>query len=174
MKKIILFLSILFLFSCNKKENDYSERNKYLLDSLKVSQLAKERVDSMLNSSTKASYLDTTGQSKSPILITKSSLIKEEYSNSKNIKLFYKNISKKKIESIRFEWYGENAFHEPADMGNLSILGEGGGFTDEPISPNKSSYGTWSIHSKDAKKIISARAYEVAFSDGTIWKLRKD
>ena len=82
-------------------------------------------------------------------------LIKKEYSNYKDISITFKNVSNKKIEGIRFRWYGINAFNEPADMGSYGYSeGFGSGFTDNPISPGKSNTSEWGISSKDGKKII--------------------
>lgn len=174
MKKIILIIIIISLFSCKNESEKMADRNKYFLDSLKVTEQIKERLEKEITISRKDSYLDTTGMKQSPVIVTHSKLFKKEYTNYKDIELSFKNVSNKNIQGIRFEWYGENSFGEPADMGNYSLLGEGGGFTDQILKSKKSSSAIWEINSKDAKKIIAARAYEVAFTDGTIWKLRKD
>jgi len=107
-----------------------------------------------------------------PVKILSAKLIKQEYSNLKNIRLSWKNISSKKIEGIRFRWYGLNAFGEPADMGSYSPYGKGfgSGFTDESLLPGKISYGSWNILSNDGKKVSAAWPYEVVFEDGTTWK----
>lgn len=133
-------------------------------------------IDSLPNdiSTISKSDNDTVGLYKSPIKVTSSSLVKKEYSNYKDIRLTYKNVSNKPVSGIRFEWYGENAFGEPADMGSSFNSGEGRGFTDETLRPGKSTYGEWSILSRDAKKILYARPYEVVYSDGTKWKLRNN
>ena len=62
------------------------------------------------------------------------------------------------------------SFNEPADMGGLRD-GWGGGFTDDGLRPGSTSYGEWSIFSKDGKKVLIAYPYEVAFDDGTKWEL---
>lgn len=174
MRKILIFtFSLLYLLSCDKKKTN-EEKLKYTLDSISYMEKAKKNVDSLIKASAKTKILDTTGMSKSPILVLKSELIAISYSNRKNIRLVYKNVSNKKISAIRFEWYGENAFNEPADMGNYTFIGSGGGFTDQSLNPGKTRDSEWDILSKDAKKIIAARAYEVAFSDGTTWKLHQD
>ena len=49
--------------------------------------------------------------------------------------------------------------------------GWGGGFSDDPLRPGATDYGTWSILSKDGKKVLIAYPYEVAFEDGTTWLL---
>lgn len=171
MKQIILFMLISIFFSC-KKENEKSLiESQILLDSLRKEQNSDSTIYVPKNQSIKERYLDTLGTGNCPVKVIASSLVLEKYTNYKNIKLNYKNVSKKSIQAIRFEWYGENSFNEPAEMGN-SLEGTGGGFTDETLNPSKTTSGIWQIYSKDAKKIISARAYEVAFKDGTFWKLR--
>ncbi len=84
----------------------------------------------------------------------------------------YKNVSGKKISAIRFKWYGENSFDEPADMGGLKE-GWGSGFADDGLRVGATDYGTWSILSRDGKKILIAYPYEVAFADGTKWDLNQ-
>jgi len=111
---------------------------------------------------------DTIGSYKSPVQITSSSLVKREYGTYKDIKLIYKNVSKKKISAIKFRWKGIDAFGDPADMGGYT-KGFGGGFTDDILAPSKSDYGTWDMLSNNAKKITVVWVTEVAFSDGTKW-----
>jgi hypothetical protein len=117
---------------------------------------------------TKESFEDTTGLSKSPVIVTRAVFFQEQYSSFYSVRLNYKNVSGKTISAIRFEWYGENAFGEPADMSG-GISGYGGGFTDEPLKSGASRNSFWSILSRDGKKVIGARAYEVAFADGSKW-----
>jgi hypothetical protein len=181
MRKISFFLlaSILFI-SCNNssknKDNLSTEVDTSVTgyDDINVESQYEKLKDSILKNQFRKRALDTTGISKSPVIVLNSRFVEKEYSNYKDIQLTYKNVSDKKIQGIRFEWFGENAFGEAAEMGRSLLLGEGGGFTDEILSPGRKSTGTWEIFSKDGKKIITARAYEVAFTDGTIWKLRKD
>jgi hypothetical protein len=113
---------------------------------------------------------DTGGLYLSPIKVVSAKFVTKEYSNYKDISLRFKNVSSKVVTAIRFKWYGENAFNEPADMGGLRE-GWGGGFTDDAIRPGASDYGEWSILSKDGKKILIAYPYEVVYKDGTKWEL---
>lgn len=166
-KQILLFSVISVLSSCNFS-NKTSEADKVIND-IRIS----EMTDSIINNTSKNMYLDSTGMDKSPVRVTSAKFVTEEYSNYKKIRLSYKNVSDKTIQAIRFEWYGENAFGEPADMGTSVVAGAGGGFTDEKLRPNASSSGNWDILSRDGKKILMARAYEVVFEDGTKWSLRK-
>jgi hypothetical protein len=175
MKKLLFItIALLTLNSCKKEEKFRSlEETNSMIDSLELRALAEKKVDSLLKYDSKKRYTDTTGLSSAPVKVISAKLIEEEYSNYKNIKIVYKNVSNKKIQAIRFDWYGENAFNEPADMGNPLTEGVGSGFTDDILRPGKSTTGVWNIYSKDGKKVLSARPYEVAFTDGTKWELKQ-
>ncbi|OLY93512.1 hypothetical protein [Cnuella takakiae] len=113
---------------------------------------------------------DTGGLYLAPVKVLSAKFVAREYSNYKDIALRFKNVSNKVVTAIRFKWYGENAFNEPADMGGL-LEGWGGGFTDDALRPGASDYGQWSILSKDGKKVLIAYPYEVVFKDGAKWEL---
>jgi hypothetical protein len=120
----------------------------------------------------KNSLFDTVGLYAAPVKVLGARLISRDYSSYKDIRLTYKNISTKAISAIRFKWYGINSFNEPADMGSSSLQeGFGSGFADDRLPPGKTDSGTWSIMSKDGKKVVLAWPYEVAFEDGTKWEL---
>lgn len=170
MKRILYLVTVILFVGCNQTPS--AKKNSTSEDLLNETR-AREATDSLIKSATKMSFLDSTGMENSPVLVMSATLFKEEYSNYKSIKLKYKNVSDKTIEAIRFEWYGENSFGEPADMGS-SIIGAGSGFTEERLKAGSSGWGTWSISSKDGKNILMARTCEVAFADGTKWKLRND
>lgn len=172
MKKYLI-PSFIFLVSCNqKKQNDKNITKSITEDSIEI--LANKAVDSAIrsvhtNDDFKGSFSNKKIVKNYPVEVLSAEFIKRSYSNYKDVRIKYKNVSDKKIEAIRFEWYGENAFGEPADMGTSD--GKGQGFTDDPIHPGKSDSGVWSVLSSDGKKIIGARAYEVVFSNGTKWNL---
>lgn len=115
-------------------------------------------------------YSDTAKLKSAPIKVTKARFYQEEYSNYKNVSLTFKNVSNKKVNAIKFRWYGENAFGEPADMSGF-VDGWGGGFTDKIISPGRSMTLQWSVLSRDGKKILVAYPTEAMFADGTKWKI---
>lgn len=166
----LFFFLISLITSCNSSNNNkVGNESEKLLSEIKMKNLS----DSIGKSIIKNLYLDSTGMKNSPIVVLAARLFKEEYSTYKSIRLTYKNVSKKSIEAIRFEWYGENSFGEPADMGNPLYLGSGGGFTEEKLKPNSKTASEWNILSRDGKKVLMARAYEVVFNDGTTWKLKK-
>ncbi|RXR23494.1 hypothetical protein [Flavobacterium stagni] len=164
-----LFLTIL-IAGCNQKEKSVDNINNYS-DSLERQIKAEKMTDSLIKSNVKSKYTKTDSTIKFPVIIVSSKLVKKEYSNRRDIKLVYKNVSGKRVEAIRFEWYGENAFGEPAEMGDSFLVGSGRGETDEALNPGKIGSGTWEINSSNAKKIINARAREVVFSDGSKWLL---
>lgn len=113
---------------------------------------------------------DTLGMKNAPVKVLKAILYREPYSTYKDISLTYQNVSSKKIEAIKFKWYGEDAFGEPADMGGYTTEGFGGGFDDHGLSPGKKKTSSWSILSSRGKKVVLAWPYEVVFSDGSKWK----
>jgi hypothetical protein len=179
--KFILLTAL--LQSCSneaelKKENQStgiikSEKYSQETSDLEIKIRAKRITDSLISSVTKSALFDTAGLHTSPVKVIKSYLYQEEYSNYKNISLTYKNNSRRKIEAIKFRWYGEDAFGEPADMGSYGITeGFGGGFTDDALDVGKVRTSSWEILSSRAKKIILAWPIEVIFSDGIKWDIR--
>lgn len=169
MKKLLLVLPLL-LINCTKTE---AESKTQKLSDVELDIMAAKAVDSAMAAAKSEALAEDESKAKNqqdaPVQVLKSELVKMEYSNHRNISLKYKNVSDKVITGIRFEWYGKNAFGDPADMGNFLQEGTGGGFTDETLRPGKTGYGTWEIFSNDAKTITAVRAYEVAFEDGTKW-----
>jgi hypothetical protein len=117
------------------------------------------------------SSFDTAGVYLAPVKILEAKITKDDEINIRNIYLSFKNVSGKKITSIRFKWWGINAFGEPADMDLSSDKGLGSGFIDDELGIGKISNATWQLWGQDAKKIIAAWPYEVAFDDGTKWSL---
>jgi hypothetical protein len=166
MKYILLLCIAVGFMACNqrtpKKEptaEELSFRKRYV-DSM-TTVLAEGAINK--------AYFDTSNQVNSPIKILSFKVVKSESGNYRNVYLRYTNTSNKTISAIRFRWHGVNAFGEPADLGNYSARGFGGGFTDDVLRPGKSDDGTWSILSRDAKKLTKAWATEVVFTDDTKW-----
>ncbi len=164
----------LLLTACEKQQTQNTSSTK--TSDAEIDAMAEKMVDSVaaaIDSQVRNEDMaDTAKLKSSPVRVLKFNLVKREYSNYRDIELKYKNVSDKTIEGIRFEWFGTNAFGEPADMGGTFIEGRGGGFTDETLKPGKTTYSRWEIFSNDAKKIITARPYEVVFSDGSKWTLK--
>lgn len=123
--------------------------------------------------SLKKSFLDTLNTRESPVQIISSKLSNTQYSDHKNIELLYKNVSKKSIKAIKFEWYCENAFNKPANGKYYFVKGKSEGFTSMLLEPKKLRSQVWEDFSTDANTIINARAYFVLFSNGTKWDLKK-
>ena len=158
--------TLLTLFSCKSKQQQAADDTKKFIDSLEI----ERKVDSMTKASMANIYWDTVGVYNAPIKVLSAKLVRREYSNYKDMALVYKNVSNKRISAVRFSWYGENAFGEPADMGGLTQEGFGGGFDDSGLGAGKTGSGEWSILSKNGKKVIMAWPREVVFEDGTKWK----
>lgn len=137
-----------------------------------VKQQIKNSLDSELKD--KIYFNDTSAIQDAPVIVLSATPVEQDYSNYKNIRLKYKNVSGKNISAIKFRWYGLNAFGDPAEMGtSLSDYdaGIGAGFTDDLLKVGKSTTSTFDISSKDLKKVIKAWPFEVVFEDGTKWKL---
>jgi hypothetical protein len=170
--KVFLSLLISLLFSCgNNGKSDTAIDDTDSIDGMTVKEWKKNYVDSLTKKITRDAIFDTVGLSLAPIKVTNAKLFREEYSSYKSINLTFKNVSSKKMDASRFAWYGENFFGEPADMGGSLTEGYGGGFTDKLIGLGRSMTLQWSILSRDGKKVILAWPTEVAFADGTKWKL---
>lgn len=166
--KSFFFCVLIFTMACkNDKPSKYAASG---LDSLSNISYKEHIKDSLMKDLNRNIYMDTVGLYLSPVKVTNARFTKEEYSNYKDIQLTYKNVSAKRIEGIKFRWYGLNAFGDPADMGTIGD-GFGGGFTDDPLSPGRSETSQWSILSRDGKRIVLAWPIEVVFSDGTKWKV---
>lgn len=176
MREIFVFISIFLFYSCNPSNNSIStELTQAEKDSFAIAKYGKseeEVVQDMVKETIKKALFDTIGLYKSPIKVLSAKMIEKEYSNYRDISVTFKNVSGKTIEGIRFMWYGETAFKEPADMGMGVYAGFGSGATDRKIRSKKSMTLEWDVSSRNAKKIILAWPYEVVFSDGTTWKLK--
>lgn len=153
-----------------KSESDVISESQKFIDSFKLARQA----DSMTKDIIRNAMFDTVGVSAAPVRVLSAKMVTREYSSYKDIWLSWKNVGTKKIAAIRFKWYGTNAFGEPADMGGAGIQeGFGGGFADRSLGTGKIDDGTWSIMSRDGKKVVMAWPYEIAFEDGTKWKSGK-
>jgi hypothetical protein len=173
MKKLtnsfLFILLIELLVSCN----DVAKVNEKTIEDLEIEHMARKITDSIVKDSQFKANFDTVGLYNSPVKILKARLYNEEYSSFRDISLTFKNVSGKKIEGIRFKWYGLNVFGDPADMGTSFYEGFGTGFTDEVLYPNQTTTSSWDINSGNAKKIVLAWPYEVVFSDGKKWEIGK-
>lgn len=170
MRKILI--SLLILISCQNMTE--TERLKKTSDSLDRAIKISEMVDSMTKNGEKNAFLeDALKAANAPVKILNAKIVKREYSDYRNIRVSYKNISGKIISAIRFSWYGETAFGEPAEMGNVAADGIGGGFTETELSPNEDNTSEWDILSRNAKKVVKVWITEVAYKDGTKWEIPK-
>lgn len=162
-------------FGCNTGiEEKYHDKDLDSIGPLKSHQTKEQGVTEIRDSLYKQMklsemYRDTITSENPPVKVISASPITKEYSNYKDIRLSWKNISDKTITAIKFKWIGINAFGEPAEMGGL-LDGVGGGFSDDKLRTGKIQSGTWNILSRDLKKVIKAWPYEVVFEDGTKWE----
>jgi len=174
-KLLFIFLSLIILTSCQEVPQQSEAEHQAELDSFsraKYGESEAEHVKKMTDSVIASALIDTVGLYKAPVKIIRARMVKQDYSNYRNVYLSYKNVSGKTIQGIKFMWYGTNAFNEPADLGNVVAKGFGSGFTDDELKAGRSSNGTWNILSSDGKKIKLAWPTEVSFTDGTTWKIK--
>jgi hypothetical protein len=158
------------VYSCNNKNANSTKSTDNVQEFIDSMNIAR-RADSAVKQTIKNIYIDTAGSYQSPVKIIKAWFTKREYSSYKDVAVTYKNTSGKKIEALRINWYGENAFNEPADMMS-AVDGVSGGYSDEPLKAGQTRTSEWNVMSRDGKKILRAWVTEVVFSDGTKWELR--
>ncbi|MFH6968530.1 hypothetical protein [Flavobacterium sp. FlaQc-28] len=168
MKRTLLVFIILTLISCTNKKSNKPETNTSKNNLIKPIEGEKEAKPT---DSIKDNFLKTQKNKNSPIKIISATLLKNQYSNHKDIKLTYKNITKKNIKAIKFEWYCENVFDEPASGQFFFVKGVTRKHTESLLKSRETESKIWEDFSTDANIIIAARAYYVVFSDGTKWQL---
>ena len=165
MKKIALFI-ILILVSCTNKRNNITEAK------IQEYNPTTNTVEKTLTDSVKNNFLDTEKTKNSPVKIISASLLKNQYSDHKDIKLTFKNTTPKNIKAIKFEWYCENVFDKPASGQFFFVKGITRGHTDVLLKSKKIESKIWEDFSTDAYTILAVRAYYIAFVDGTKWELK--
>lgn len=169
MKQSRLISTLLFAttcLSCREERDPIKEAEvKAQVDEI----MAKQRTNMANNM-----MFDSVGVANGPIRIMVSFIHTDEITGQKSIATSYQNMSAKKIDAIKFHWYGENAFGEPAEMGDVNYKGFGGGYSDTELDPTKTYTASWTVPSSDVKKNIILWPAEVAFSDGTKWKSSKN
>jgi len=169
MKKIILTFIIIILFSCTNKKNNKIE---LIIQDNDLTKNTEEKKEREIIDSVKHSFLDIQKTKNSPVKIISAQLLKNQYSDHKDIQLTYKNTTQKNIKAIKFEWYCENVFDKPASGQFFFVKGITRGYTDILLKPKKKESKIWEDFSTDAYTIIAARAYYVVFADGTKWELK--
>lgn len=148
------------------------EDSETFIDSVRTAR----QVDSMVKETINSVYrnvADSSGSWRSPVQVMKAVMVKNEYTSTRSVRLSYKNVSEKKVAAIKFRWYGVDAFGEPADMGD-SFEGLGSGLDNDGLNVGAKKTGTWNVYSSRGRKVTSACAIEVAFDDGSVWKLKND
>lgn len=159
--KNILFIGVfLFLFSCKSPEQ--KERERRMTDSITLA-LTQRVSNNIINSN-----FNNEQVRKSPIKIIKTELVKKDNTSYQDIVITFKNTTNKEIVGVKLQWYAENIFGEPADMGLQK--GYAMGSSTQVIPPKFEGVLWWEILSIDAKKIVGARPEEIVFSDGTKWQ----
>lgn len=122
--------------------------------------------------SIKNDFLNNKNAKNSPVKIIAAQLSQTQYSNHKDIKLVFKNSEKKDIQAVKFEWYCENSFDEPANSRFFYGEGRSTGEITYLLKAGTTRSKIWEDFSTDANRVIKARAYYVVFTDGTKWQLK--
>lgn len=169
-KSVILMFSILLIISgCNKAKQKNIAQHKLTYSQV---DLTNENHDNTIKKTVKEDFLNNKNAKDSPVKIVSSYLSRSQYSSHKDIRLTFKNSGKKNIQAIKFEWYCENSFDEPANGRYFYGEGRSTGEIAYVVKAGKTSSKIWEDFSTDANRIIKARAYYVVFTDGTKWQLK--
>ncbi|WP_433833014.1 hypothetical protein [Flavobacterium anhuiense] len=166
MKTTFFLITIVLFVNCSnpKKADDNLITNKN-----KTSHTQKDSNFLNQNDSTKKSTLSNTD-----IKILKATIVKNPYSEHKDIQIVFKNRSKKTIKAIKFEWSCINSFDEPANGKYFYAEGKYREKSVRLIKPKEIQTQLWEDFSTDANKITQIQATYIVYMDGTKWKLHKD
>jgi hypothetical protein len=170
MKLTLLSSIIVIMSSCakiNKKELIKQEVTSPKIEITNRNQIEEDTL------TLKEKILDTTNTKNTPVKVISAKLLKNEYSDHKDIQLVYKNVSQEDIKGIKFEWYCENSFDKPASGRSFYVKGKYTGQTAFLLKKQKKSATIWEDFSTDANTIVTVRAYEVVFTNGTKWTLKQ-
>lgn len=161
MRNTIILFFILLLLSCNKTKQS--------------TVVSEETVKNTKNNNPVQIKKDSLPKrEKAPVTIISATLIKNQYSDHKDIKIVFKNSGRKTIKAIKFEWFCLNSFDEPAS--GRFFYGEGRFTTNSVhiIKPGQIKSEFLEDFSTDANHIVTTRAYYIVYTDGSKWKLHND
>ncbi|KRB57734.1 hypothetical protein [Flavobacterium sp. Root186] len=172
MKKyfILAFVTLLLISGCSKTQPKNIGQVKPVYVQINNYHQPEEKENN--TTSIKDDFLKTKNSKNSPVTIVSTSLSRAQYSDHKDIKIVFKNSSKKNIQAIKLEWYCENSFDEPANGRYFYGKGRSTGEIAHLLKPGKVKSKIWEDFSTDANRIIKVRAYYVVFTDGTKWELK--
>lgn len=170
-KKTLATLLILIIISSGCKKQTFAQitQHKGNIEQHTYGELLTNNTNP--KDSIKQTFLNNTNEKQSPVKITASKLFYNQYTNHKDIKIAYKNISKKDIQAMKIEWYCENSFNEPAHGKFFYIQGKSSENITRLLKAGAARSQLWEDFSTDANTIIKVRAYYVLFTDGTTWTL---
>lgn len=149
------------------KYTKYDTDHNGVLDDFERQRAAADMTDSIINQCKESvdSSFAKNSELNSNIQITKVTITHNQYSSQwDNIKISYKNNSKKTVKAIEFRWYDvKDVFDEEVSPTY------NGGWTEETILPNKLYHGEWETYEN---KIASAKVYvqKIMYTDGTKWE----
>lgn len=165
MKNILILLlgSILIFSNCSKaKQTKQQKTSQSIPITIDTVSIAKDSTDNQIIEI-------------SPIKISSIRISENQYSDHKDIRFTYKNLGKKSIKAIKFEWYCVNSFEEPAANGR-NFYAEGR-FTLNVVTLIKSGHSKteyWEDFSTDADKVVKIRAYYIVYTDGSKWRTSEE
>lgn len=162
MKKIILIIATIITISCTSKNKVPSEISKG------DASIEKTFIDTL-----DLLYSDTSNLASSPLIIISTEIGEKNRMLKTPITFTIKNVGNKDIEAAKFRMivrdaFGENLF-EFTDLEPPFRYGEAR--MDKKIKAGQVVMFEDIIHYLgEPKKVFKAFAYEIAFSDGKIWK----
>lgn len=114
LKKSNYFGFILLITSCTSPDSNSTLSDTDSLDGMTAAEWKTKFMDSLDKDITKKIYFNFTDSdlAKAPVKVLSARPVEKEYSNYKDIRLSWKNVSNKTISAIKFRWSGINAFGE--------------------------------------------------------------
>ncbi len=165
----LLIITILFLSCHNSKPTNNNHFKNKSLQPIDTNNLQKANTHLSENDSAKEPIIE-----KSDIKIIRATIVKNPYSDHKDIEIVFKNQGKKTIKAIQFEWLCINSFDEPAN--GKYFYGEGK-YKEKSVhllKPHEIQTEHWEDFSTDANKITEIRATYIVYTDGTKWRFNNE
>lgn len=169
MKIISLLVITILFFNCNKPKHEgynYAKNKKQHLENVNI-----QKESTYLN---EKDLVKENKEENTDVKIIKATILKNSYSDHKDIKIVFKNCGKKTIKAIKFEWSCINSLDEPAN--GKYFYGEGN-YKETSTHLLKSGETRTEIledFSTDASEITKIRAFLIIYTDGSKWKLHTD
>lgn len=163
MKKLFSLIFVFAFLSCKQNKSSIKEK-------LPVTDTMTAAEEEYMVTVSSVQF-DTANIKTSPIQVVKAYYGSRTKYDDERVIIEYKNVTNKTIEAIKFRWYMKDAFGEVLFLTNDILLDFGSGRTDNKVGSGATQEFTWKGLISGTPKHIKAWAYEVAFSDRTIWKI---